>query len=243
MAKTEKTLFYLSLVGFFVCIFGAVAFLLQFALPSIVAPYYNFNGIFGQIFVTYPWLNLDFGALVITFPWFNFVALAGLVMLLVATFGRIAIKGKSQAMYRLLLIGFLICAALTLPGIAYTVPQQQQQPPPNSWYNYPTPTPYWTYPPNPTPTPYSYPTSDPNAFSITQRNTVEYVSTYYQNPTSYRPVIAGGSGYTHAISIWGTYENWNYDVYVQIGSDQAFWYYATSGVTDDSGSGAAYVPY
>jgi hypothetical protein len=147
----------------------------------------------------------------------------------------------------------LLCAAavisLLLVFVAFSIsnsnlPEQQNL---SGTTSYPTPTPLpsptWTSTPTPTPspTPSPYPTSDPNAFSITQRNNVEYVYSY-TNPTSYQPVIVDPYGSTHAVSIWGTYENWNYDVYVQIGSDAAFWTYVTSGVTDDTGAGAAYIP-
>jgi hypothetical protein len=102
------------------------------------------------------------------------------------------------------------------------------------------------------PTPYPYPTSDPNAFSITQRSTEEYVyGDYYTPPTSFKSVVniqpviidPGYTPYSHAIGIWGTYDNWNFDVYVQIGGPDAFWFMADSGVTDGDGSGYANIPF
>lgn len=242
--KKEKYFLYFGIAGLLITIFGAISFFLNLVLPSVVASTPNFEGILGTIPLTYPWLNLHLGVLFVTFPWFNYVTVAGLVLLVIGIFARLLGVAKKNHIVNLLLAAVLLCGLMTLWGIQVQSYQSGGTPPPNNLY--PTPTPYWT-PPMSTPTP--YPTTDPNAFSITQRVTEEYAP-YYDAPTSYgayshiQPVIVDdGYGYTHAISIWGTYTDWSFDVYVQIGSDAAFWYYADSGVTDASGNGYAYVPF
>jgi hypothetical protein len=112
-----------------------------------------------------------------------------------------------------------------------------------------------TYGSQPTPIPtrfVPFPSSDRNTFSITQRSTIEYVyGDTYLTPTSFKsvaniqPVIVdpGYTPYSHSVSIWGSYDNWNFDVYVQIGGPDTFWFRADSGVTDGFGSASANVPF
>jgi hypothetical protein len=111
-------------------------------------------------------------------------------------------------------------------------------------YDYPTPTP--TRPPGGD----SY--YDSNTFSITQRVDEEYVygDTYYP-PTSYRTVAnieevivdPDYEPYSHAIGVWGTYANWEFDVYIQVGGDGMFWFLVDNGITDGDGSGYANIPF
>lgn len=242
--KTERYLLYFTLAGLAVSLLGGVAFGLQAVLPSIVAPTFQFEGILGTIPLTYGWLNLSFGALIITFPWFNFVALAGLVMMLVGALIRFFAGGEKNTVYRVFLGGFIILLLLTIPGIAWN--GNYQPPPPNNVY--PTPTPYNATPPPtyPTYTPYPYPTSDPTAFSITQIKDVETVSgTYYTPPTVYKTVVNVDPVFTafdtHQVEAWGTFDNWNFDVYYKV-AGTTVWHYGASGVTDGFGHGYAYIP-
>lgn len=107
--------------------------------------------------------------------------------------------------------------------------------------------------PTPTPTrPVPYPSTDYNEFSITQRFDEEYVyeDTYYP-PTSFKTVVniqevivdPDYVPYSHAIGVWGTYANWEFDVYLQVGGAEAFWFLASSGITDGDGSGYADIPF
>jgi hypothetical protein len=104
---------------------------------------------------------------------------------------------------------------------------------------YPGPTyPVPTYPDFTTPAP----TIDPaSSFHIDQRNNVEYV--WNTNPTAYRPVIVDPnySLFSHVISVYGTYTNWRYDVFMktEFGST---WEYQASGTTDAEGDGYATIP-
>jgi hypothetical protein len=104
-----------------------------------------------------------------------------------------------------------------------------------------TPTPYPTYPTYPDVTP--APTVDPNAFAITQRVDEEYIFGYTVPTANIRGVIVDPdwTGYEHSISVIGTYENWRYDVYVKLEFGST-WVYSTSGATDESGFGSAYIP-
>jgi hypothetical protein len=226
--KKDKYLLYFGLLSFLFFIVGACAFILMFSFPSPVQPFYQFQSLIGTVTVT--------------FPWINYLSIFGLVLLTVGTFARFLGFGKKDHVPRLLLVAIIIAILLTV--FSLSIVPGNYLPPNNQLYPTPYPSAY------PTASPYSYPTSDPNAFSITQRVTVEYVSTYeYYPPTSYKTtaniqsVITSPTINTHSISIWGTYKNWNFDVYVQVGSSDAFWEFADSGVTDGSGNGYADVPY
>lgn len=226
-SKNNKYITYAAILVFFAFVVGAVAFLLYWSMPTPYTP------IWGPI-------SAMFGTFYVAFPWFNYVSLGGLVVLGGLAAVGYLLKESNKNPAKLLLIALVIALLLTVFfGLSVTWATNNNQLPQNNLYSTPTPYPTWT----PQPSVTTYPTTDPNVFSITQRTTTEYVYSYnYMNPTSYsvEPVIT--ATYTHGISIFGSYKNWNYDIYVQVGGDGAFWSYATSGVTDNSGNGAAYAP-
>jgi hypothetical protein len=228
-SKTSKYVTYSAIAVFFAFVVGAVAFYFNYGLPTPSTP------VWGPI-------GTLIGTFYVAFPWFNWVSLGGLVVLGgLAAFGY-SMKEGNKNPAKCLLFALIIALLLTIFfGLSVTWATADSNNPPSNQL-YPTYTPYPTYYSGSNPTASPSPTVDPNEFYITQRVTVEEVSSYA--PTSFQPVIVDPYyGYTHGISVFGTYEYWDYDVYVQVGSDAAFWTYVASGVTDEYGQGAVYVPF
>jgi hypothetical protein len=246
--KYENYLTTVAIIGAIVTFIGSIGFFLFNFIPSIVSPLYNFEGILGTIPLTYPWLNIHAGIFYITFPWSNFLTIFGLLLLVGGSFARLMGAGKKNYVLTTLLMMLIICLCMTAFGVQIQQTNGNNQPPPNSWYPTASPYPTYTYPPQggyPTYTP--PPTTNPTAFSITQLYNIETISggSYYP-PTSYRtvayqPVIVDPYWNTHEVDVWGTFGNWNFDVYYKIAGTN-IWHYGDSGITSVGGHGVAYIP-
>jgi len=227
--KYEKYLLYFGLVSFFICLFGAIAFLLLFQIPSPWYPIYTFQSLLGTITVTFPWLN-----------WLSII---GLILLLAGTFARFLGVAKKNHVPKLFVVAFVICILLTLFTLSIIPLSTNNNYTPPSNQLYPTPTPYQAYAPNPTPTP--FPTTDPNQFSITQVYITEFLYDY-GDPVAYKtlsssiqPVITFTA--THEIDVSGTYDNWNYDLYVKE-QGSGVWRWVASDITGADGNDVYYIP-